>query len=323
MQAGGPNKRRWARFSRAILLVLGGSLPSCSSITEFPRDEAGSSSSTSTSSTGSIFPTSGDPESSSSSGMGTSSGSDSTTGEPACTGATFVDPYCPPDVPQVEMCNVWDDDCPRGEKCNIWSTAGNGHWDATRCVPLVPNPAGPGEPCTAQGNGLSGFDDCETSSVCLVSNPDTLEGECMPMCTGSENAPVCEDPNRVCTAWSEAIPAYCVERCDPLEPDSCPEGAACYPGDSTSVCASDVSGPDMGGAFDLCEAINACASGLFCAGATVVGACPPGASLCCTPWCDLTDPDCPEPTTCIPAYDRGSVPPGHEDVGICGQQTTR
>ena len=314
------DERPQAGFSRLCLLVVGLSLASCSTITEFGDGDEGSTSDASTSTTGSVLPSSTDPESTSTSGLDTGSDSGSSTAELDCSSASFLRPACPSDVPQVEMCNVWNDDCPQGEKCNIWSTDASHHWDATRCVPLAPDPAGPGEPCTAEGTGVSGFDDCGVSSVCLVSDSETLQGECMPMCTGSENAPVCDDPNRECVAWSESIPAFCIEHCDPLDVASCPDGEACYPTGISTFCIPDASGPDMGAAFDPCEFINACDPGLACVSATAVGACPEDTAQCCTPLCDLSAPDCPEAMACVPVYEPSQTPPGQEDVGFCGQE---
>lgn len=304
--------------SRSLLLMLGLSPLSCTSITELGGDDAGSTSGVTTSTTGSVLPSAADPGSSSTSGVGTGSESESSTTSPGCTGG-FISDDCLPDVPPIEMCDVWDDDCPRGEKCNIWANDGGNQWNSTRCVPLAPDPAGPGEPCTAEGSGVSGFDDCDVASVCRVSDFDSLEGECMPMCIGSSRAPSCADPTRICTIGGSSIPAFCIEPCHPLDPESCPDGQGCYPSATSTACAPDASGPDLGAAFDPCEFTNACDAGLVCLGAALVGACPEGVVRCCTPWCDVTAPVCPEPTSCIPAYEPGSEQPGQEDVGACGQ----
>lgn len=311
------HRRTREGLSRNLLFILGLSMPGCSTVTELGSDDGGSTSSASSSTAGSVLPSAGNPGSSSTSGAETGSESESSTTGPGCGG--FLDNSCRPDVPPIEMCNVWDDDCPRGEKCTIWANDGGNAWNATRCVPLAPDPAGPGEPCTAEGSGVSGFDDCDVASVCLVLGSDPLEGECMPMCIGSPSAPTCEDPTRTCTIGGDSIPAFCIEACHPLDLESCPDGQGCYPTRTSTVCAPDASGAELGAAFDLCEFTNACDAGLVCLGAALVGACPEGVARCCTPWCDVTAPTCPEPTSCIPVHEPGDAPLGQEDVGLCGQ----
>lgn len=305
--------------------VVGLLLCGCFTITEFEDTDPGSNASTSTSSTGASFlpSTSMPPVDPSTSSSSSSSDLDSETGasteDPECTGG-FLDDDCRPDAPPIGTCNLWEDDCPRGEKCTIWANDGGSHWNTSRCVPLAPKPAGPGEACTAQESAYSGFDDCDLGSVCLVS--DGLQGKCMPMCIGSPSAPACEDPNRTCTIGGDSIPAFCRPDCDPLDLESCAQGEGCYPAENHTVCAPDASGPDAGALFDPCEFVNACDPGLLCASATAVGACPRGVARCCTPWCDLEDPMCPEPTTCVPTNEPEPAPPGQENVGVCAQEAT-
>ena len=166
--------------TRATLLAAAlGLVGACTTITEFPA--AGSTVDVvdaSTTTTG-LLPTGVDPTAASSSGASSSSDStlDTSTSDP--TNGDFVGPG--PDVPAVELCDVWDDDCPRGEKCTFWANDGGALPNSTRCVPLDANPAGPGEPCRAESLG---FDDCDVGSMCW--NVDrTGHGECIPFCTGS------------------------------------------------------------------------------------------------------------------------------------------
>lgn len=319
----------WAgriRRGAPALRVAGLLLCGCSTITYFDSQEDGSTSSGGSSTSGaSLLPTGIPPaetspaaSASTTSGFETDAESGSPPTDPECTGG-FLNSDCHPDIPPIEECNVWDDDCPPGEKCNIWANDGGHQWNATRCVPLAPDPAGPEEPCTAEGSRVSGIDDCDVASVCLVSDSDTLEGTCMPMCVGSPESPTCEDPVRNCTMGGPAIPAFCRAPCHPLDPEACPSGSGCYPSELSSVCAPDASGPDEGALFDPCEYTNACDAGLLCFDAGSVGACPDGAARCCTPWCDLEAPACPDPTTCTPAYALDLAPAGQENVGFCVQ----
>ncbi len=316
--------RRQRPSTASTSLLLGLVLSGCFTITELDVAAEGSTSSAGDSTTGpQVLPTGmttvESNTSSSSSGFGTETGSSAE--DSGCLGG-FIPSDCGPDVPHIAECNLWDDDCPRGEKCTIWANDGGAQWNDSRCVPLAPDPAGPGEPCTSQGPGLSGFDDCDAGSVCRVWESGTLQGTCMPMCVGSPEAPECEDPGRVCSIGGNSIPAFCIERCHPLDLASCPRGSACYPSSGGTTCAPDASGPDLGALFDPCEFTNACDPGLACLQAGLVGACSEGAGHCCTPWCDLEAPSCPETTTCIPAYAGNNAPPGQENVGLCGQETS-
>ncbi|MGH1344634.1 MAG: hypothetical protein ACRBN8_23950 [Nannocystales bacterium] len=265
-------------------------------------------------STGAPTPTTADP-SASSAGISSSTGGE-TPGTESGDGCDFLG--CGPDVPSTPECNTWDDDCPSGEKCTFWANDGGNSRNATRCVPLAPDPAGPGEPCTSEGSGVSGLDDCDVGSMCWNVDAETLQGECIPFCEGQESAPTCDDPQRTCSIGGGPL-ALCVPLCHPLDPEPCSPGEGCYPYSNSTVCAPDASGPKTGDAFDECEFLNACSAGLICVAADEVGSCESGSARCCTPWCELGGTDCPDPTTCIPAYPEGSVPVGQETVGFCGQ----
>jgi hypothetical protein len=67
---------------------------------------------------------------------------------------------------QTYECDLWKQDCPPGEKCMPWANDGGGSWNATRCTPLAEDPRQPGEPCTVEGSGVSGRDDCDIRAMC-------------------------------------------------------------------------------------------------------------------------------------------------------------
>lgn len=216
-------------------------------------------------------------------------------------------------------CSVWDQDCGEGEKCSAWANDGGTAWNATRCVPLDPNPAQPGDPCTVEGSGISGIDTCDVSSMCWDVDPETNEGTCVAFCTGSENAPVCDNPTTSCSIANEGVLILCLPTCDPILQD-CAEGQACYPIDDSFVCAPDASGEDAGADNDPCEYINACDQGNICVNPEIVDGCPAGSGGCCQAVCDLSDPmatGCTANETCEPWFEEGNVPPGYEDVGVC------
>ncbi len=215
-------------------------------------------------------------------------------------------------------CDIWAQDCPRGEKCMPWANDGGNAWNATRCSPIVDGAGAPGDPCEVEGSGVSGIDTCALGSMCFYVDPETLEGTCVALCTGSEADPMCEDPAAWCSLSSEGVLALCLPSCDPLL-DECAEGLVCVPQQSTFSCVTDASG-DMGAAGDPCEFLNVCDPGLFCADAMLVPGCDPGVAVgCCSPFCDVNE----GPVPCLPGqecvswWQGGEATPGLEHVGAC------
>src|SRR5262245_46725118 len=79
-------------------------------------------------------------------GAGDSGGDDG--GDVDTGGASFVGFIQDPDGGGVSIeCDAWAMDCPRGEKCMPWANDGGSEWNATRCSPLDPDPAHPGDQC--------------------------------------------------------------------------------------------------------------------------------------------------------------------------------
>ncbi len=223
--------------------------------------------------------------------------------------------FLPPDTdrPISAECDIWTQDCPPGEKCAPWVHEGN-YWTATRCVPVDPKPNEPGEVCTAEAGGNSGIDSCMHGSMCWDVDPKTGEGVCVAHCVGSEAAPVCEDPATTCSISGDGFLTLCLPACNPLDPEACETDEGCYSIDTGFICASDGSGKG-GGVFEPCEFINGCDAGLSCVGAERLDIC--DAPGCCTPYCDLNAPVCPDLTACNPYVDAGEVSPGSEHVGSC------
>jgi hypothetical protein len=236
------------------------------------------------------------------------------------TGVTFL---LEPDVGPAFRCDLFEQDCPPGEKCTVWANDG-GSWNATKCVPVVDDPAGPGEPCHVEGSGTSGIDDCDFGAVCWDVDPKALEGVCMPFCVGDASNPYCEDPDRTCPIYADGAFVLCFPNCNPLE-QGCREDQTCLPVQDAWICGPDASG-DMGAYGDPCEFLNVCDPGLICLGASAV---PPGlpcegATGCCTEVCDITDPagdqqcaGAAEGQTCQAWYEEGAAPVKWEDVGAC------
>lgn len=224
----------------------------------------------------------------------------------------------PSDVGAAIECDVWLQDCPRGEKCVPWASDGGNTWNATRCSPVATDPVGVGEPCTLEGSPYSGIDDCAAGSLCWNTPADSLMGECVAQCGGSEVAPECGD-GLGCLVSNGGVLSVCTATCDPLAPN-CSDGMVCAPSGLALLCVplADAPGGQHG---DACVSINECAPGLFCAYSDNVAGC--DADGCCTEFCDLTLPSqgqCSafaDGESCTPFFERGAVPPGGEDLGAC------
>jgi len=250
---------------------------------------------------------------------GASTGAADTAGDTA--GDEMVGFIQDPDGGGVNIeCDVWAQDCAEGEKCMPWANDGGSSWNATRCSPLDPNPAQIGDPCTVEGSGVSGIDNCDIASMCWDVDPETNMGTCAGFCSGSEANPVCEDPTTSCVIANEGGLSLCLPICDPLLQD-CVEGQGCYPIDDGFACAPDAGGED--GAYgEACAFINVCDPGMFCANPEAVPNC--ASEGCCSPFCDMSDPDagaaCPGAAggqECVAWYEEGQAPPGFENVGAC------
>lgn len=216
-------------------------------------------------------------------------------------------------------CDIWAQDCPAGEKCMPWSDGGDDVWNATRCSPVEPSPAQPGDPCTVVDSGTSGLDNCELGAMCWAVDPDTLEGTCAEVCSGSATAPICADPEYACILANGGVLNVCLPLCDPLL-QACAEGQACYPSMGGFVCGPDVS-HELGAFGEACAFVNGCDPGHVCIAAEFVPGCRGGS--CCSAYCDLDDPDasasCPgsaDGQTCEP-YFTGEPPPSYASVGVC------
>ncbi|MEM6290544.1 MAG: hypothetical protein AAGA54_04735 [Myxococcota bacterium] len=217
--------------------------------------------------------------------------------------------------PSPFECSPLEQDCRRGEKCTAWINDGGVAFNATRCVPVTDAPDQPGEPCAYEEAFGSGFDSCSADSICTTVNVGSTDLVCVPFCTGSIEAPLCESPFEEC--WlTESGPPLCLPFCDPLsQPASCGPGQGCYIAGNLPTCAPDASG-DQGALFETCEFINRCDPGLTCEAADRVGFCEPEATGCCTPFCDPSAPDCPVSMECE-MVEGGGSPPAPQPYGVC------
>lgn len=209
-------------------------------------------------------------------------------------------------------CDIFVQDCPRGEKCAPWANDGGSSWNAHRCVPVEEDPDSVGEPCTVEGSGVSGIDSCDDSSMCFGVD-DTGTGECFAFCEGNWEEPTCDDGS-FCSISGDGALVICVPKCDPTQPDSCDADEVCVPGGLDFACAPATLDS---GFLEACEYVNACESGSLCVSSSTLDGCDE-ATGCCTPFCDLAEPECPDTTACVPYFEEGQAPPGLEEIGFCG-----
>jgi hypothetical protein len=215
-------------------------------------------------------------------------------------------------------CDTFAQDCPAGQKCVPHANDGGWTPNATRCVDIHPDAAGQGEPCwtgNTASSGYTGIDNCGFGMICWDVDPETNVGLCLSLCEGSGEHMYCSDPDMACVGKDVNL---CFPKCRPLE-DNCPAGCGCYAVNDTLACAPDASG-DMGAYGDACEFVNVCDPGNVCLGAAAIPSCPEGAYGCCTEFCDLDAPECPDAelgVECVPWFEQGTAPPEYENLGVC------
>lgn len=149
----------------------------------------------------------------------------------------------------------------------------------------------------------NGEDDCDAQSLCF-------NGECVAFCAGDQFDPICAD-GLSCLITNGGVINLCFPACDPLMSD-CDDGEACIynmSGDDFTCVQSQGAGAED----EMCEFINSCAPGLACVSDTLLPDCP--GFNCCTPFCDLDQPNCGGNKECVPFFEQ--APDGFENVGIC------
>ncbi len=215
-------------------------------------------------------------------------------------------------------CSVLVQDCPTGEKCTPWANDGSTQPNTSRCAPIAPDPALPGEPCTIEGAIASGLDDCELGSFCYHADPQTLQGECVSLCEGPGEAPSCPTGIDVCVVANDGALWMCLPPCHPLGAD-CGDDEACLSFYGTFACTRSQSDTP---ALSACELPFGCAPGLACLGGDIVPGCT--GDRCCSPYCDLADPLAAETCaaidpalTCVPWFHDGEPRVGLETLGVC------
>ncbi len=219
-----------------------------------------------------------------------------------------------PDGGAVNSCDPGLQDCPDGEKCTGYVVQpGYCCVDANKCVPVIGD-AQLGDPCTRETDN----DDCAAGLFCMTkTSGSTGEGVCLAFCDVATQD--CADdglPDAQCVAFNDGTLPLCQDDCDPVTQD-CNEPLGCYGvGTQGFVCALPGFEDGLGNDGDECFTVQSCKPGLGCTASEVLDGCT--ASRCCTPYCDLTEPDpCTAPEQCVPYYEDGMAPPNYENVGLC------
>lgn len=291
-------------FSLGLVLLLGG----CGSKDDSASTGAAASTGNVDGSTSFSPPSDDDP------GMTTNPSPPGDTGPgdgPTDTGSAEGSFVMTPDGGGANECDPTAQDCPRGEKCTAWANDGGTFWNANRCVEIG-GTAVAGDECMVEGSGVSGVDDCALAHICLNSNEKNI-GVCTAFCEGDDLQCATGD---ACAVYNDGVLPLCLPGCDPLLQD-CPAGQSCIDTpNQTFICFSDASG--AGGADgDPCppeHGENSCDPGQWC-GPNSAGCMDLN---CCTPFCDLSSPECTAPDECVSFFgDPGAAPPGFENVGVC------
>jgi hypothetical protein len=222
-------------------------------------------------------------------------------------------------VPEIDglttnTCDPAEQDCPEGDKCTGYVVQqGYCCVDANKCVPVIGN-AQLGDPCVRTEDN----DDCAEGLFCMtVTSGSTGDGVCLAFCdVGAQDCHEDGLPDAQCIAFNDGTLPLCQDSCDPLTQD-CSGDLGCYGvGDQGFVCSVPGYEDGLGNDGDMCFTIQSCKPGLGCTAAEVLSDC--GAARCCSPYCDLSEPDtCTSPEECVAYYEPGTAPPGYENVGLC------
>lgn len=198
------------------------------------------------------------------------------------------------------VCSVLTQDCVAGLKCGP-SVADDCDWEFHTCYQPADRPDELDQRCTL--DPPCGVDTCSASNFCF-------EDTCMSFCDTPSHP--CSRPREECLRYTGWV-YVCVTRCSPLLQD-CPEGLVCdYLGAAQGVgCLAH--SPMPVGFHGKCESSGDCQPGLICVN-SVIGC----ATDCCTPFCDVTDPNaCDQmPGSACKPFDFFYPSPETENLGYC------
>ncbi len=243
---------------------------------------------------------------------------DPTTTDPTTTTGPTTSPFIQEsDMPQpMSECDYYLEGCEEGEKCNVFTPEGDTSvLSYLGCFPLDANPKQVGEPCSTGELPNDGIDNCVEAAVCWNVD-DEGNGVCYALCYADPDTEEfgCHGEAASCQLCQDCTVGLCAPYCDPLDIEACYEGEVCIPHNDGYICAPDASnGEGVEGAE--CEYVNVCNPGFACFGGEDLEGCETFG--CCTPFCNVNDPDaCPKETeSCTSVYN--PPPEGYEHVGVC------
>lgn len=218
--------------------------------------------------------------------------------------------------PPGGQCDVYAQDCPPGQKCAWTAPEGDQYWENTTCVPLAQDPLPEGAPCTYDLDAVfDGVDDCSPGTMCVEAYFELGEWDgkstCQPLCKGSSEYPYC-DPGMVCVGGRALY--LCVPTCDPLVQD-CAVGLRCDLYGAATLCQWDWPEEPRVSVGEPCSISEECELGATCMPAATPSCID---STCCTPFCDLGDPQAKCPLLgqqCLDPYGWGQ--PVQASLGVC------
>ena len=183
--------------------------------------------------------------------------------------------------------------CASGYKCTPTSSATGSAWEYVGCIE-APGEDPPGAACVREVPVSP--DSCDAGSVCWTADvSDTPKpATCRQLCGPRADISACPvGQHCLDNIDGQAEVGVCLDSCDPLAP-SCEPGLDCVFTSTHFVCMEIAK---LAAAGQPCGWVNDCAAGNLCVGAESVEGCM--GSSCCTPICDLDEPDsCMGPLTC-------------------------
>jgi len=298
---------RWQRTMIVLHLAACGPKPQT-------QDAAGSTS-TGPPATTEATPTTTTPTSTEGSGSSSTGTTEQTTGLATATSTSGSNGFLgPPDLPGEQgACDPHAEmPCPEGQKCSAaaarwipWLL-----WTGTpACFPILGDKQ-KGEPCDLGRAPADGLDDCGAGTICADIFLQWGEtGVCVDFCDPPNidgNVQKCASPTDFCfnPGCQECGLSLCAPACDPLAP-ACPDGTGCQQWSEAFRC--DAIEQDLPAVGQPCDLGYECVPGAACVPSPQVADPSCGdAEVCCTPLCDLNEPNtCPGAAmgeTCQPVF---------------------
>lgn len=205
-----------------------------------------------------------------------------------------------------ERCDIFAQNCAPGLKCGP-SVADWCDNEEQKCFPIADPPDEIDQRCTL--DPPCGIDTCTPGNFCYWHETNDGEGTCMTFCDFDHP---CTRPREECLRLT-GFQNVCVTRCSPLLQD-CPGDLVCHSLGSGRGVGCLAPTPLPGVLHTPCDFNPDCQAGLACVYAPNVCA-----TRCCSPFCDVTDPNACDQipnATCSP-LEYFDPSPETENLGVC------